>query len=214
MIKKEKYPKVKEVSDEIVDVVKKWLANTPPKTSVDEFFGNPACWADLRDNIRGRFTWILTGEGAIKRVEIIDKPLSASERDELEELRFSRDRFFELEKEVIGIFDEYLPKETYTDPFSSLRMIKTMLGGAYNSTPPGSIKFTSIEDVPDRPSDVPSDNWHHRSKNMTCATCMWYVPKHTGKIGRCRYSAPTIKGWPAMFPTDWCGSHKLDEDRA
>lgn len=57
------------------------------------------------------------------------------------------------------------------------------------------------------------DNWIHRAENMKCATCMWYVPKGDGKIGRCRHCAPTIKGWPAMFPTDWCGQHKLDEDK-
>jgi len=57
------------------------------------------------------------------------------------------------------------------------------------------------------------DNWIHRSDNMKCQTCMWYVGKGSGKIGRCRFGAPTIKGWPAMFPTDWCGQHKLDENK-
>ena len=55
------------------------------------------------------------------------------------------------------------------------------------------------------------DNWQHRAANMLCGSCMWYVPKAGGKIGRCRQHAPTLKGWPAMFPTDWCGDHKLDE---
>ena len=55
------------------------------------------------------------------------------------------------------------------------------------------------------------DNWKHRAENMRCRTCMWYVPK-TEKLGRCRANSPTIKGWPALFPTDWCGNHKLDED--
>ena len=63
---------------------------------------------------------------------------------------------------------------------------------------------------PRSPAEV--DNWQHRAENMRCQTCMWYVPKNE-KIGRCRYNAPTIKGWPAMFPTDWCGQHKIDENK-
>jgi len=57
-----------------------------------------------------------------------------------------------------------------------------------------------------------TDNWKHRSKNMLCNTCMWYVPK-TDKIGRCRKNAPSISGWPVMRPTDFCGEHKLDEEK-
>jgi len=61
------------------------------------------------------------------------------------------------------------------------------------------------------------DNWQHRSDMMKCKTCMWYVPKKregTGReIGRCRQSSPTIKGWPAIYPDDWCGAHKLDESK-
>lgn len=63
-----------------------------------------------------------------------------------------------------------------------------------------------------------ADNWKHRSSNMLCQTCMWFVPKfqehpNAAIIGRCRMHAPTLKGWPAMFPTDWCGDHKLDETK-
>ena len=54
------------------------------------------------------------------------------------------------------------------------------------------------------------DNWEHKSENMLCKTCMFYVPKRSGAVGRCRCKAPTIKGWPVMFPTDWCGVHKLE----
>lgn len=70
------------------------------------------------------------------------------------------------------------------------------------------------------------DNWQHRSQHMRCETCMWFVPKRGAmeenttaemeqgvRIGRCRQSSPTMKGWPAMFPTDWCGDHKLDETK-
>lgn len=56
------------------------------------------------------------------------------------------------------------------------------------------------------------DNWKHRAENMRCKTCMWFVPKNEA-IGRCRQNAPTIKGFPAMFPDDWCGDHKLDETK-
>ncbi len=56
------------------------------------------------------------------------------------------------------------------------------------------------------------DNWKHRAENMRCQTCMWYIPK-SEKLGRCRFNAPTIKGWPVMFPGDWCGQHKLDENK-
>jgi hypothetical protein len=52
------------------------------------------------------------------------------------------------------------------------------------------------------------DNWRHRSKSMACRTCMWYIEKNKS-IGRCRRHAPTISGWPVMFPTDFCGDHKM-----
>ena len=55
------------------------------------------------------------------------------------------------------------------------------------------------------------DPWAHRSKNMSCATCMWSVEK--GKLGRCRKHAPTMNGYPVIYMTDWCGEHKLDETK-
>lgn len=60
------------------------------------------------------------------------------------------------------------------------------------------------------------DPWKHRSKKMRCATCMWYVEKSSGNmtiLGRCRRHAPTMSGYPVVFPTDWCGDHKLDETK-
>jgi len=58
-----------------------------------------------------------------------------------------------------------------------------------------------------------NDPWQHRSENMQCASCMWFVGKGTGnhKIGRCRRHAPTMNGYPVVFRDDWCGDHKLDE---
>jgi hypothetical protein len=50
------------------------------------------------------------------------------------------------------------------------------------------------------------DNWEHKSEMMRCKTCMFFCNY------RCRHSAPTLKGWPAVFPDDWCGAHKLDKD--
>lgn len=60
------------------------------------------------------------------------------------------------------------------------------------------------------------DNWQHRSTSMGCKSCMWFQAKE-GKVeglGRCRRHAPciTVIGWPAVFETDWCGDHKIDEN--
>ena len=64
------------------------------------------------------------------------------------------------------------------------------------------------------------DNWKHRSSKMKCGTCMYFVEKHSvsiqssdNVIGRCRANAPTMKGWPVLFSKDWCGNHKLDENK-
>lgn len=64
-----------------------------------------------------------------------------------------------------------------------------------------------------------TDPWKHRASGMKCQTCMWFAPKlstpHTenGALGRCRRHAPTMSGFPAVFEADWCGDHKLDENR-
>lgn len=64
------------------------------------------------------------------------------------------------------------------------------------------------------------DPWKHRSQGMVCATCMWSVIKYadgqavlTNRLGRCRRRAPTMNGYPAVFENDWCGDHKLDENK-
>jgi len=33
------------------------------------------------------------------------------------------------------------------------------------------------------------------------------------QLGRCRLHGPTLKGFPAVFEQDWCGDHKLDENK-
>ncbi len=61
------------------------------------------------------------------------------------------------------------------------------------------------------------DPWKHRSTGMLCTSCMFFVPKvdDVGKfaLGRCRRHAPTMNGYPVVFPNDWCGDHKLDENK-
>lgn len=56
------------------------------------------------------------------------------------------------------------------------------------------------------------DNWEHRSKNMLCKGCMYFVNK-TNTVGRCRKHAPTLNGWPVVMINDWCGDHKLNEEK-
>ena len=61
------------------------------------------------------------------------------------------------------------------------------------------------------------DNWQNRAAVMRCDNCMAFVPKVSTdgevRIGRCRRHAPTISGFPAVFPGDWCFDHRLDENR-
>jgi len=60
------------------------------------------------------------------------------------------------------------------------------------------------------------DNWAHRSILMHCDSCMWFVLKKGGpinEIGRCRRHAPTMSGYPAVYMSDWCGDHKIDETK-
>lgn len=74
------------------------------------------------------------------------------------------------------------------------------------------------------------DAWVHRSDNMKCKTCMWFVPKAasterraelTGNptphnfydLGRCRRHAPTMGGYPVVMVNDWCGDHRIDENK-
>lgn len=69
-----------------------------------------------------------------------------------------------------------------------------------------------------------ADPWAQRSAGMRCRTCMFFVEKTVengprsyppqGALGRCRRHAPTLQGFPAVFALDWCGDHKLNENRA
>lgn len=54
---------------------------------------------------------------------------------------------------------------------------------------------------------------------------MWWVKKESNpdpiayelpadaKLGRCRKRSPTLQGFPAVWSVDWCGDHKLDENK-
>lgn len=56
------------------------------------------------------------------------------------------------------------------------------------------------------------DNWLNQS-TFCCDTCRYYVPK-TDTIGRCRRHSPVVgEGWPAVYPSDWCGDHKMDHQK-
>ena len=79
------------------------------------------------------------------------------------------------------------------------------------------------------------DNWKHRSQGMKCNTCIWFVVKNLpsdesngnskaecgtckapdprGKLGRCRRHAPSANGFVPVFESDWCGDHRLDENK-
>lgn len=65
------------------------------------------------------------------------------------------------------------------------------------------------------------DPWVNRSAAMLCKTCIWYLPKESigtllgaqTRIGRCRRHAPTMGGYPVVYMTDWCGDHRIDENK-
>ena len=66
------------------------------------------------------------------------------------------------------------------------------------------------------------DPWQHRSNRMRCRTCMWFVvkaagldenPKSPTPLGRCRRHAPSSNGFVPVFANDWCGDHRLDENK-
>ena len=68
-----------------------------------------------------------------------------------------------------------------------------------------------------------TDKWKDRATTMRCISCMFFAPKtptmaHEGDedpptiIGRCRRHAPTMNGYPVVYPKDWCGDHKLNEN--
>lgn len=73
----------------------------------------------------------------------------------------------------------------------------------------------SEDEKPIPNSSVWLDPWSHRSERMRCKTCMWFAPKDgpVMDLGRCRRHAPTMSGYPAVYTSDWCGDHKVDEKK-
>lgn len=66
------------------------------------------------------------------------------------------------------------------------------------------------------------DPWANRGSGMKCSTCVWFVPKFTSNavvpqnhktVGRCRRHAPTMSGYPLVYMDDWCGDHRIDENK-
>lgn len=61
------------------------------------------------------------------------------------------------------------------------------------------------------------DPWKNRNEGMLCKSCVWFVSKmvrgEDKGIGRCRRHSPTMNGYPVVFLSDWCGDHKLDENK-
>lgn len=90
----------------------------------------------------------------------------------------------------------------------------------HTSPPAEDWGVTNIASSPsnvDRPR-VEDDMWRHRSAGMKCSSCMWFAIKVAegntpASLGRCRRHAPTMAGFPAVFTADWCGDHKLDENK-
>jgi hypothetical protein len=63
------------------------------------------------------------------------------------------------------------------------------------------------------------DPWEGRNAGMRCKSCVFFCPKGTfaneakGAFGRCRRNAPTLKGFVPVWGMDWCGEHRLDENK-
>jgi len=59
------------------------------------------------------------------------------------------------------------------------------------------------------------EKWN-RNK-LRCFNCVFFEGKEdaTGfiQVGRCIRNAPTIRGFPIMLPNQFCGEHRLDENK-
>jgi Pyruvate/2-oxoacid:ferredoxin oxidoreductase delta subunit len=87
-------------------------------------------------------------------------------------------------------------------------------------------KPTNLRIIKGNQMNENKDPWVHRSEGMRCKTCIWFVPKQVvvkeGAIneldpiyhlGRCRRHSPTMGGYPVVFVNDWCGDHRIDENK-
>jgi hypothetical protein len=81
------------------------------------------------------------------------------------------------------------------------------------------VPFVNYQNTSDTtPVKDNKDPWSNRSDGMKCKTCIYFVPKQSKNkdyydLGRCRRNAPTMKGFPVVFVNDWCGDHRIDEDK-
>jgi hypothetical protein len=80
----------------------------------------------------------------------------------------------------------------------------------------------NYQSAQERPEKTLADPWVHRSDGMRCKTCLWFVSKQpqimtvtvkSHEVGRCRRHAPTMGGYPVVYMTDWCGDHRIDENK-
>jgi len=88
-------------------------------------------------------------------------------------------------------------------------------------------------------STIQEDPWQGRTTGMKCRSCVFFVLKkpdspqmleepcipnipvgvpvhriNNNRIGRCRANPPTAtRGFPVVFEDDWCGGHRLDENK-
>ena len=53
---------------------------------------------------------------------------------------------------------------------------------------------------------------NHPNK-ILCSEHLVGEPAVKSSVGRCRRRAPTMNGYPVIFADDWCGDHKLDENK-
>ncbi len=49
------------------------------------------------------------------------------------------------------------------------------------------------------------DNWDLTTGTRICVNCEYYINM------RCRRHAPTLAGYPAVYPDDWCGDFKFEK---
>lgn len=68
--------------------------------------------------------------------------------------------------------------------------------------------------MPEHKPDETKDNFDYSPGRILTQGEPATPPKFIGRtIGRCRRRAPTMNGYPVVFSDDWCGDHKIDENK-
>jgi hypothetical protein len=44
----------------------------------------------------------------------------------------------------------------------------------------------------------------HFHDSLTCSNCHWHTGGH---VGHCRRNSPGPRGFPIVYPLDWCGEY-------